>query len=157
MKYLSLISFFLLFSACSGLQKVSSSGEEYEISKPLNQFLNRFEQATVYHNKTQLVELLDLSYKKKRYEALKTKEDKDHFFRVFYCGKEVKTHQTICPAYNEVVYMEFIGIEQIESGNYKVKYLVHTSLEDIVGEWIVTVSQKEDIEVLGVHPSFYSP
>ncbi|MCF6366362.1 MAG: hypothetical protein L3J35_09180 [Bacteroidales bacterium] len=154
MKYfIILFSVFFVFS-CSTSKKASIYGGDYKVSKELNSFLSRFELATNEHNETLLLSLLDKKYKKEHFNNLQ-KEDREHFFREFFCGKDIKTRQYVCPAFNEVISISFISIFQTDNGNYKVTYAITTTYEELEFIREITVKTVNDVVVFGITGALY--
>lgn len=153
MKYISILFVLFCFSACKSIEKISYSGEKYEVSNLLNQFLKQFELATVNHNKEKIISLLDEDYKKMRYSGL-SQHEKEYFFREFYCGRDVKSNQAICPSFEEVDRIEFVSIGQNADLSYTVKYITHTIYEDLKAQWAITFKKQGVNQIYGIKPQF---
>ncbi len=149
MKFLYFSLIIIIFSACASEQKLTGSEKEYKITKSVSSFLHQFELATINHDKVKILSLLDKTYKKKRYSGL-SKDEKEYFFREFYCGKDIKTNQTICPAFEEVDKIEFISIQQNSLGSYTIHYIIHTIYENLRAEWNITVTKDSTVLIYGI-------
>lgn len=152
MKYLYiLLAGLFLMSACHSKKtaenttstKPTVQKKDTNAAKQLvgvEEFLQKFEKATLLHNKTLLLELMDRDYKVEQHDKA-LKGNTEQFLNAFYCGYRTDGQGYKCQKYTEIT-----GMNRVEllpnDGNYTATY--HVSVKDITVNisWLIMVKKQ---------------
>ncbi|MEZ5013083.1 MAG: hypothetical protein R2794_02210 [Chitinophagales bacterium] len=127
----------LSFAACSPGWQFHSAQSGDSLPKGLYDFLITFEKATLEHDTTALLQLMDADYRKQQYEDL-LQGRTGQFFHEFYCGEQFNGKGYDCLAFDLI---DAISRLEVHGGgdSYNVVYMVQSEGIIIKATWTVTV------------------
>lgn len=157
--YVLLLGSFLL-SACH-TKKVAEKTNNPTVQKKdtvvakqlagVEEFLQRFEQATLAHNKTLLLDLMDHDYKVEQHDKV-LKGNTEQFLNQFYCGYRTDGQGYRCQKYPEIT-----GMKRVEllpnDGNYTATYHVFTKDIAVNISWLIMVKKQGKSVTYGLYGS----
>ena len=138
MKYILTIflTTLLLFSCVH--QRKTSDFKQFNIPKDLQEFLVKFESATLSHNKAELLTLMDEDYRKEQHDEM-LKGRTDQFLDELFCGY-VSEKTFKCPGFEKVSYLKLTKIEN-NTDSYTVYYSVKAGKLSFSADWQITVTK----------------
>lgn len=159
MKYLYiLVAGFLLLSACHSKKAVEKTTTPTVQKKDtaavkqlagVEEFLQKFEQATLLHNKTLLLDLMDKDYRVEQHDKA-MKGNTDQFLNQFYCGYRTDGQGLRCQKYTEIT-----GMTRVEllpnDGNYTATYNVSVKEITVNISWLVMVKKQGKAVTYGLY------
>ncbi len=153
MKYLYLILSIIFISSCSSVQKLSTTGEKYKVSKEMNQFLLNFENAARNHKKTAMLSLMDRAYKKEQHDEM-LEGRTDQFFSEFFAGNLVSGKGFKAIPFETINLIKFISIKQTDEDTFDVVYIVKSSDIEVKKQWQIILRNIKGKTVYGLVGAF---
>jgi len=115
----------------------------------VEEFLQKFEQATLLHNKTLLLDLMDKDYKVEQHDKV-LKGNTDQFLNQFYCGYRTDGQGYRCQKYMEITSMKRVELLPNDA-NYTVTYHVFTKDIAVNISWLVMVKKQGRTVTYGLY------
>ena len=153
MKYIYLVLSVILFSSCTSVQKLSSTGEKYKVSKEMNQFLLNFESAARNHKKTAMLSLMDKAYKKEQHDEM-LEGRTNQFFAEFFAGSLINGKEFKVVPFETIEIIKFVKIIQTDEDTFDVFYIVESSDFKVKKQWQIVIRNIKGKSVFGLVGAF---